>query len=254
MDFPILAALMVVFFVAGLIDSIAGGGGLLTLPGLLVAGVPPQLALGTNKLAASLGTATALANFIRGRMVLWKLALAGLGFSLLGSAIGSRAVLTLDNALLGKLLVALLPLGVAATLFPARLQRGSTQFTSLQLYLLTPVITFVIGFYDGFFGPGTGSFLILGFHFLLGASLVHASATAKVFNLGSNIGSLAVFLLAGQVAFGIALPLAAAGVAGNFTGSRLALRNGSAIVRPFLIVSLLLLLATLVWKYFIAGT
>lgn len=241
-----------VAFAAGFIDSIAGGGGLLLTPSLLVAGVPPHVALGTNKFASTIGTSTALVNFIRGKMVLWRVAAFGVGFSLLGSFLGTKLVLSLSPEPVARLVALVLPFAVAATLMPKRDSAAVFDFKPLELHLKTPAICLAIGFYDGFLGPGTGSFLILAFHALLRIDLVRASATAKIFNFASNVSALAVFALAGTVDYALGLPLAAANVAGNYLGSHLAIRKGGGVVRGFLAVSLTILFATLVWKYFLS--
>jgi uncharacterized membrane protein YfcA len=118
------------------------------------------------------------------------------------------------------------------------------------LYVFTPLICTAIGFYDGFFGPGTGSFMLLSLHFALGLNLIAASGTAKAFNLASNVSSLAVFLLNGKVFWLAALPMAAANMAGNIFGTRMALRQGPALIRKMLLISLTLLFATLIWRYY----
>lgn len=232
---------------AGFIDSIAGGGGLLTVPALLLAGVPPHLALGTNKMQSSMGTAAALISFANGHLVQWRIALWSLPFSLLGSAIGSNLALWLDEQLLGKILIGLLPIAMVCTLVPKK-ERKNAGMSGVSFWGLIPVVCLTIGAYDGFFGPGTGSFLILAFHWIVGLGLVQASATVKVMNLASNVGALAVFLWSGQVLWALALPMVVASIAGNWLGSRTAMRLGPAAVRRFLTVSLGLLLATLIWR------
>ena len=240
-------------FAAGFIDAIAGGGGLLTLPAVLLAGVPPHLALGTNKFAATLGTLVALGNFARNHLVRWRMALFGLGFTLAGAWAGSRLALHIDAAQLGKVLVALLPVGMLATLMPRKERpERDDAIRGWRFWLLLPLVCFAIGAYDGFFGPGTGSFLILAFHFILGTGLLAASATAKVLNLTSNFGALCVFLASGKILWELAICMAIASMLGNWLGSRTAIRVGSAVVRRFLLVSLSLLLLTLVWRYFFA--
>ena len=245
-------------FAAGFLDAIAGGGGLFTLPAVLLAGVPPHLALGTNKFAATLGTLVALGNFARNHLVQWRMALYGLFFSLAGAWLGSRLTLYLDAAQLGKILVALLPLGMFATLMPRKERSDAADNATpkggdgWRFYLLIPPVCFAIGAYDGFFGPGTGSFLILAFHWILGTSLLSASATAKVLNLTSNFGALCVFLFTGNIIWPLAICMAVASMLGNWLGSRTAIRVGSDVVRRFLLVSLSILLLTLVWRYFIA--
>ena len=240
-------------FLAGLVDSVAGGGGLILLPALLVAGIPPQQALGTNKFASALGTTTALVNFARSKMIYWRIAALGVAAGLVGSYTGSRLVLAIPNEAVGRILVMLLPVGIAATLIPKRNGRDNADFTPVQVYALAPAVCFFVGLYDGFFGPGAGSFYILGLHFFLGMGLPRASALAKVFNLVSNVGALIGFIAAGKVLFLLGLPLAVANIAGGYLGSRLAIRKGEGVVRIFLLISLALLFVTLIWKYFLSA-
>ncbi len=247
--------LSLVSFLAGFIDSIAGGGGLLLVPSLLLAGLPPQTALGTNKFAATLGTSTALLNFIRSRQVVWKIAVYGIVPALLGGFFGSKAILSFDNKIVGKMIVFLLPFAALAVLYPKNVQSRAqkNRFSKLDLFLKIPMICFPIGFYDGFFGPGTGSFFITCFYLFLGIGLLQASATTKVFNFLSNLGALALFLFEGKVIFLLGFPLALANIAGNVAGSHLAIKKGAKVVKAFLLISLSGLFATLVWQYFIKG-
>ena len=242
-------------FVAGFVDSIAGGGGLIVLPALLLCGLPPHLSMGTSKFATSMGTALALFNFARNNLVLWRVALVGVAFALIGAYAGSRLALMLDSAIMGKVLVALLPVGMAMTLVPKKEQPNALDMpdSGWRFWLCVPLTSVLVGAYDGFFGPGAGSFYILAFHWVLRMGLIEASATSKVFNLASNVGSLLAFLMSGQVLFALALPMAVASMAGNWMGSRTAIRIGSSVVRKCLVVSLSLLLATLIWRYFIAA-
>jgi len=252
MDFElsVIVLLSLAFFVAGFIDSIAGGGGLITLPALLFAGIPPQLALGTNKLASSFGTGTAVLNFMLNKKMLLKVLIVGIGFSLTGSFIGSKTILLLNPELVGKIIVFLLPLGIIATVIPRKGKTNDNELIKLDYWLKIPIICLTIGFYDGFFGPGTGSFLTLSFFFFTRMKLVQATANAKVFNLMSNVGSLVAFLLAGKVLFMISIPLALANMTGNYFGSRLAIKKGEGFIRIFLIIAFVLLLGSLVWKYY----
>ena len=250
-DVEIVIVLSLVSFVAGLIDSIAGGGALLLIPSLLLSGLPPQTALGTNKFASNLGTATALLNFIRYRKVVWKIAVYGIAFALLGGFAGSKAILSFDNRTVGKIIVFLLPLAAVGVLFPRKDIAGKGRLTKRALYVITPLACCVIGFYDGFFGPGTGSFFILVFYLFLGTGLVEASGTAKVFNFLSNLGALISFLLGHKVIFSLGIPLALANIAGNYVGSHLAIKKGTKVVRAFLLLSLSILFISLIWQYFI---
>jgi uncharacterized membrane protein YfcA len=247
--------LSLVSFLAGFIDSIAGGGGLLLVPSLLLAGLPPQTALGTNKFAATIGTSIALLNFIRNRKVVWKIAVYGIAFALMGGFSGSKAILSLDNRIVGKIIVFLLPVAALAVIYPRKAQPREKRdhFLRFDLFLKIPMICFSIGFYDGFFGPGTGSFFIICFYLFLDIDLLQASATTKVFNFLSNLGALVLFLFEGKVVLLLAIPLALANIAGNMAGSHLAIRKGAKVVRVFLLISLSGLFTSLVWQYFIKG-
>lgn len=244
-----------VALVAGFIDAIAGGGGLLTMPALLLSGVPPHLALGTNKISSCLGTSVALGAFARSHLVLWRLALAGLPFALFGSWLGSLLALQVSSAVLGKVLVGLLPVGMLLTLAPKREREDGYRAeppAGWRFWLLTPLVCLAIGVYDGFFGPGAGSFFILALHWVLRASLLESSATSKVLNIGSNLGAVITFVWEGTVFWPLALIMTACSMLGNWFGSRTAIRVGATAVRRFLMVSLGFLLLTLVWRYFLA--
>ena len=241
-------------FIAGVVDSIAGGGGLITTPAMLLVGIPPHAMLGTNKFATSLGTGLALVNFARNNLVLWRIAGLGVFFALLGAYGGAELALHIDSAAMGKVVVALLPVGLVFTMMPKKERPdGGVQVTGWAYWCFVPLVSLLVGVYDGFFGPGTGSIFILAFHWILGMGLIRASATAKVFNLASNIGALVGFLWSGQVLFALAIPMAVCNMAGNWLGSRLAIAKGSNLVRHILTVTLSLLIATLVWRYFLSS-
>lgn len=237
----------------GFIDAISGGGGLLTIPALLVCGVPAHMALGTNKAGAVLGTTTALCNFARHGMVNWRMAAIGVPFSLVGSWLGSLLALYLDANVLGKIIVVLLPLSMLATLLPSK-RSGTTELrlSGARLWLLLPLVCTLLGCYDGFFGPGTGSFLILALHWFLRMNLMEASANAKAFNLASNISAAVSFIWHGAVVWALGIPMAVAYMAGNWLGSAFAIKVGPGAVRKFLFISLGLLMVSLIWRYFLA--
>lgn len=238
----------------GFIDAIAGGGGLLTVPALMVSGLPPHIVLGTNKVSASLGTTVALINFSRHGLVLWRLVLCGLGFSLAGSWLGATIAMHVSPALLSRILIFLLPVGMIATFVPPRKKEtGADEIKGVRFWLVLPLICLVIGIYDGFFGPGTGSFLILALHWILKIDLIQASGTTKALNLGSNLSGAFSFIWHGVINWPLGLVMAACLMLGNWLGSTFAIRVGTKAVRRFLFVSLFLLLATLIWQNFISN-
>ena len=247
----ILVILCGVYFTAGFVDSIAGGGGLIGIPAFLLAGVPPELVLGTNKMVACIGTTSSLATYAKNGYVVWKMALAGIPAAIVGGFLGSKTVLLLDSAQIGKIIVFLLPFGILATLIPKKESQQIKELTNKAIYFYSPIICFVLGFYDGFFGPGTGSFFILLFYYILGMTLLYASATSKIFNLTTGVGSLIAFALNAKVLYVLGIPLAIANIAGNIIGSKLAMKIGAPFIRKMLIISLTILFASLAWKFII---
>jgi hypothetical protein len=256
MDLSLLATAVVclLVFVAGLVDSIAGGGGLISLPAYLAVGLPPHAALATNKFSSVLGTLTAAWRYWRaGKMHVPTALLAAAG-ALAGSAAGARAVLWVRPAAVHTVVLVLVPTALAVLLLQDRLFKrrpgdaaaGPPAHRGAKALL----VGLVIGAWDGFFGPGTGTFLTIAFHLFLRFDLLTASGNARLANLASNVGAVVVFLLDARVVFPLALYAAAAGVAGNQLGSLLALRKGERVIKPFLVVVLLLLLAEVVRRRF----
>ncbi len=238
-------------FLAGLVDSIAGGGGLISLPAYLLAGLPVHTAIGTNKLSSSCGTSLATARFIRRGLVNWRLALPGVAAAMLGSFLGSRLSLVTSERLIRQVLFFVLPLAAFVVLnrrlFPERAE-GELRLDWRTLAACT-LSALIVGCYDGFYGPGTGTFLIIAFTAFAGMTVGSANAQAKVINLTSNITSLAVFLLNGQVLIPLGLAAALCNMAGNWVGSGLAISKGTRIVRPVILLVLLLLLVKIVFNF-----
>ena len=234
-------------FLAGFVDSIAGGGGLISLPAYLFAGLPVHTAIGTNKLSSSCGTALTTARFIRGGLIRWKLALPGIGAAMLGSSLGSRMSLMADEKLIRGVLFVVLPLAAFIVLnprlFPERQEKEVT--VNARTIAVCVVAALVIGFYDGFYGPGTGTFLIIAFTAFGKLSVSAANAHAKVINLTTNITSLIVFLRGGTVLIPLGLAAAACNMLGNYIGSGLAMKGGAKITRPIILIVLFMLLIKL---------
>ena len=217
-------------FVAGTVDAIAGGGGLLTLPALLAAGLPPGLALGTNKGQSVFGSGAALLRFARAGLVDGRVARVTFPAGLLGSLAGAALVLlvpptALRPIVLGLLVVVAVVLAVSPAAPPA--PRPGVH----RSLAVAAAIAGVVGAYDGFFGPGTGTFLIFGFVIFFGAGMREASADAKVVNFASNLAAVVLFASRGMVAWSVALPMAAGQFAGGLAGAHLAVRNGDRLVR-----------------------
>lgn len=230
----ILALLVAVAALAGLVDAIAGGGGLLALPAILWAGLPPIQALATNKLQGSFGTLTASYNYWRrGEIDVGRLRIPIL-MTFVGSASGTLAVQRISSNLLDQVVPALL-IGFALYFLVSPRIGDEDAHHRISHGLFGLLIGFSIGFYDGFFGPGTGSFFAAAFVLLLGYNLRRATAGTKILNFTSNIASLIFFAMAGQVVWQIGLPMGLAQMAGAWVGSHLVIRHGARLIRPLLV-------------------
>lgn len=228
MDWWIVALLCVGALAAGTIDAIAGGGGLVTVPALLACGVPTHVALGTNKAQSSFGTAAALATFWRRGAVAPRWIALGLPLGAAGSLLGALAVSALSPAHARPVVMVMLVVASAALWLRRPAAAGTV---GPRGWLAAPLLAVALGAYDGFFGPGTGTFLIVGLMLLAGRSPEAATAQAKAVNLGSNLAALGVFAASGNVAWQLALPMAGAQIVGGVLGARLALRGGARTVK-----------------------
>ncbi|MEU1812583.1 sulfite exporter TauE/SafE family protein [Micromonospora aurantiaca (nom. illeg.)] len=257
MDALSLTTLLTAALLAGWVDAVVGGGGLLLLPALLVAapGVPVATALGTNKLAAIFGTSTAAVTYTRRTKLDWVVAgpaaglavlTAGLGAALAGAVPGSayRPVVLVVLVAVAVFVLARPSLGVVAS--PQRR-------TPARVVVAVAVAGLGIALYDGLIGPGTGTFLVLAFTAILGSDFVHASAMAKVVNAGTNLGALVVFGLTGHVWWALGAAMAVCNVVGAAVGARMALRRGAGFVRVVLLVVVLALVARLGYDQWTAG-
>jgi uncharacterized protein len=232
----LFALLVASAFAAGLVDAIAGGGGLVTLPALLAAGLPPQLALGTNKGQAVFGAVTSAAAFWRRRSIDRDRAALGFAAGFVGSFIGARAVLAVPLAPLRGIIMALLLVAAAVVLARRNVVPGPRALSAGQARAALLGIAIGLGAYDGFFGPGTGSMLVVAFATVFGDSLTRASGNAKIVNLASNLAAFTLFAAHGTILWRVALPMAAANALGAWTGAHLAVKNGDRLVRGVVLV------------------
>lgn len=231
-------------FLTGFVDSIGGGGGLIALPAYLFAGLPVHNALATNKLSSSLGTTVSVTRMYKHM----DLPLAGVCVvcSMIGSILGANAVLLVNEKIIEFMLLPLLPIIAYYVLRNKDLSKSEIKekHSKKKTYVLAMLVSFLIGSWDGFYGPGTGTFLILLYTGLVRLDLITASANTKAVNLASNVGSLIVYILNGKVLYMIGIPAALCCMAGNYVGSGLVLTNGSRIVRPIILVVIALLFIT----------
>ena len=232
-------------FLAGFVDSIAGGGGLISFPAYLLAGVPVHVVLGTSKLSAFPGAIVAAARFAKSGLVQWKLALPCGLIAALGAFAGARIALGVDEAVIRSLMVVVLPV-VAFYVLRSKPDPGEEEKAELPFEkLLIPSLaaSFVIGAYDGFYGPGTGTFLILVFAGPLKMHMKHSAGISKVVNLAADIGALLTFTASGKVNVALGVAAALFCMAGSYFGSGLVVNNGQKIVRPVILTVLVLLFA-----------
>ena len=230
-------------FIAGFIDSAAGGGGLISLPAYLAVGIPPHMATGTNKCSSTFGTMFSAYSFYKsGKMHLKSAAVSAVS-ALFGSWIGAMLNMIADEGILRTLLMIAVPVVAVFVIF--KKDFGDTDRTSSieskKLFIICLLIGFIVGCYDGFFGPGTGTFLILGFTVFAGFDLLSASGSAKIVNLASNIAAFVTFALSGHIIWHIGIPAAIFDIAGNIIGSRIAIKKGAKFIRPMFVVILTIL-------------
>ncbi len=231
-------------FLAGCVDSVAGGGGGMSLPAYLIAGIPVKLAAGTNKLANGCGTATSVFKYARSCKIRWDCALPAAVGCLLGATGGSSLAVRLPDNVLQIVILAALP-AAALILILARnkTDESEKQLPRSRTILWSALIGLVLGVYDGLIGPGTGTFLTIAFSLVLGIGLLNSAGCARVANLASNIASLVVYLINGSVLFSVGIPAILCSMLGNFLGARYAIRGGSKKIRlvMFFVLGLLFL-------------
>jgi len=243
-------ALTATAVLTGFIDALAGGGGLIMMPALLSAGVPPINALATNKLQSMFGTSVACSNYARKGLVDWRANVLTVLLVFAGATLGVVVVQTIDTKAL-SLIIPLLLMAVAfyVLMSPRMSDEDAHQRISARGY--APVGA-AIGGYDGFFGPGTGSFFTATLVGLRGIGLTRATALTKLFNLTSNVASVIFFAIGGKMFWLLGLCMAAGAMVGGWIGSHTAMRFGARLIRPLLVLLSLGLTARLLWSYFAA--
>jgi len=230
-------------FLAGFVDSIGGGGGLISLPAYLFAGLPTHMAVATNKLSSACGTTISTIKFIKEKLVHLNLAVPTVICAMAGSFVGARlSLLTSEDALKIIMIPVLL---IAAFFVMNRNMFGRNNDESVVIdkktYIIACLAALIIGGYDGFYGPGTGTFLIIALNVFARLNVKTSNAQAKVINLTTNLTSLAVFIMGGQVMWALGLAGAVCNMAGNHLGASLAIKQGARITRPIIIAVLILL-------------
>ena len=255
MDFfgyPIWVVLLVCFgvFCASFMDAIGGGGGIISLPTYLLAGLPMHYALGTNKLSSCIGTVASTVRYIKNGYVDWLLGIPSVALALVGAHLGTKLHLAMDEQYLKLVLLFVLPVIAVILLKKKELPEERKPLNEWLRRVIVWGASLIFGAYDGFYGPGTGTFLLLSFCYLAKIDVRTASGNVKLVNLASNVGALFTSLMAGKVLIPLGLISAVFSTAGQYIGAGLALKNGSKIVRPVILIVLLLLAVKVILEFF----
>ena len=251
MEFDLLS--YTVFFVAaffgGFIDAIAGGGGLITLPAIMAMGVPPHLALGTNKLQGVFGSFTATLNFTKKGLIDYKEGFVGIVFTFIGALIGATLILFL-NANFLKIIIPFLLIAIFIyTLFIPKIGEND-RAAKMNERLFYIMFGLILGFYDGFFGPGAGSFWMFAMVALIGLNLKKAVAHTKALNFTSNIVALGVFIAGGQILWLVGFLMAVGQILGAYFGSNLVIKKEVKFIRTMFLIVVAATICKLLFDYF----
>ncbi len=247
----IIAAVSLVIGFAGFVDAIAGGGGIISLPAYFLTGLPAHVCYGTNKFTAACGTTFAVGTYFKNGAMNIKAAIIAACGSFIGSTIGSRIVMHLEEKTLKMMLVVLLPC-VAVFIFVKKIGDEADRSGSLgagKFVVLAFVVGITVGMYDGIFGPGTGTIAAIAFTTIMKFDIKTASGNAKLLNLASNYAALVTYLLSGVVDFRYAIPGAICNIFGSILGSHLAVKKGAKFIRPVMLCMVALLIVSVAYDF-----
>ena len=232
-------------FLGGFVDSIAGGGGFISLPAYIMSGLPVHMAIGTNKLSSAMGTSLATYRFAKKGYINLKTAIYCAICALIGSMMGAKTALLIDDKIFKLIMLVILPITGLYVIFNKSLEINEEKpdeedntFSNKKTLIIGMIIALIIGFYDGFYGPGTGTFLMIALTSLAHMTLNESAGITKVINLTTNITSLCVFLLNGKVMLSVGLIAGLFGIAGNYVGTNLFSDKGAKVVKPVMLVVL----------------
>ena len=227
-------------FIAGYVDAIAGGGGLISLPAYMMTGLPVHNCIATNKMSSSMGTSVACWKYAKSGFIPWKSALFCIPCAFLGSSTGTNIALHISDGPFRVIMLIVLPLTGAYILNKKDLKPSGKEYSSGITIAISMLSSFLIGIYDGFYGPGTGTFLLLILTGLARLPVFKANGLTKIINLSTNVSALAVFLLNAQVLFPLGVIAGAFNIAGNYLGARHFEKSGSKAVKPVIITVLVI--------------
>ena len=234
----------------GIIDAIGGGGGLITLPAYLIAGFPVHFAIGTNKISSVMGTSIAVLKFIRDGFVDFKLSFFGVIFALLGSSLGAKTALLISDQIFKILMLLILPLTAYYVFKSQNLLKNENNYETLitsRTYVICSLVGFFLGFYDGFYGPGAGTFMLL---LMAGAgklSVQKANGAAKAINFATNLAAVAVYFTNGKAILPVGIAAGIFSILGNYIGAKFFEKGGAKTVRPVILVVLSLFFVRVIY-------
>lgn len=237
--------------IGGFVDAVAGGGGLISLPAYLIAGFPVHNAIATNKLSSGMGTAISTYKYASKGYVPWKIAIFCIIAAYIGSTLGAKTALLIDDKIFKMIMLVVLPLTAIYVRKSKSLLSEKDPLSEKKTLMLSVAAAFIIGAYDGFYGPGTGTFLILLLTSMAHLSLSTANGVSKVINLTTNIASLTVYLLNGKVIFLLGAVAGIFGIIGNYLGATYFDKGGAKVTRPIMITVLCIFFIKVVYELFI---
>ena len=239
-------------FLGAVVDSIGGGGGLITLPAYMIAGFPVHHAIATNKLSSPIGTAVAFIKFLLDGYMPLALSACGVVFALLGSSFGAKTALLISDQAFKILMLFIVPLTAFYVFKSQNLlteEREARPITG-KTFIICIIVAFVFGFYDGFYGPGAGTFMLLSLAGFAGLSVQKANGVMKAINFATNIGALAVYLMNGKVILIVGIIAGLFSMAGNYIGARFFEKGGAKTVRPVILIVLSLFFVRIIYDLF----
>lgn len=242
MEVRIVSVLIILplVFIAGLIDAVAGGGGLISLPAYMIAGLPGLNAIGTNKLSSFMGTSVATATYAKKGYIQWKKAIFCVIMALVGSTIGAKIALFVGDALFKKIMLVVLPLTAFYVMKGKGMSVEKEELPLGKTIIISMVIAFVIGVYDGFYGPGTGTFLIILLTTFAHVNIKEANGLCKAINWSTNLAALTVYLTSGKTIIWLGVIAGLSNMAGNYIGTRFFDKGGVKAVKPVMLTVLVL--------------
>ena len=237
-------------FIGGVVDAIGGGGGLITLPAYIISGFPVIFAIGTNKISSAMGTFTALMKFLRDGYMPLKLSVIGIIFALIGSSLGAKTALLIDDYAFKILMLAILPV-TAWYVFRSqdllREERETSDAVTRRTYIVCVLVAFFLGFYDGFYGPGAGTFMLLLMAGATRLSVQKANGVTKAINFATNLAAIVVYFVNGKVILPVGIAAGCFSIAGNYIGARFFERGGAKAVRPVILIVLSLFFVRVIY-------